>query len=60
MADLKRGCRLVEEDEIKPAIIQLETFISKVKTDILNGDIPEKAGQHLIEEATNLINMIRC
>jgi hypothetical protein len=42
-----------------PAIIQLETFIDKVKTDILKGDIPEPEGKHLINEATNLLNLVK-
>ncbi len=59
MTDLKKVCRLVEEDKVMPAIIHLETFIDKVKTDILKGDIPESEGKHLINEATNLLNLVK-
>jgi hypothetical protein len=59
MTDLNSVGGVVDEGKDKPAINQLEAYINKVKTEITKGDLPETTGQHLIQEATNLINMIR-
>ena len=59
MANMKNVSRFAEERNITPALIELEAFINKVRTDFTNGEITEVAGNNLINKATNLLNMIR-
>ena len=59
MANMKNVNRFVEERNITPTLLKLESFINRVRNNISKGEITEATGNNLIYKTTYLLNMIR-